>query len=120
MRSSDSDVIRNLIFRSLQKETRLSESQVARLRWSQIKGDTITTAYHRKIIISRELVDALTLLPRRKSGVDLVFFGTASLSASDIHSSATFARSDNPEPRGKLAIFAHKVHKHIDNRALAC
>lgn len=119
MGASDMEVLRNLIFRSLQKETRMSESQVARLRWSMIKGNTITTAYHRKVIISRELENALTLLPKRKSGLDLVFFGTNTLLGANERRIA-IARSDNPEPKRKYVLFGIKSHKRIDKSAAVC
>lgn len=120
MGASETEVLRNLIFRSIQKETRLSENQVARLRWSMIDGDIITTAYHRKIKISRELEDALVLLPRRKSGTDLLFFGSTSLLSEDNHRRIVLARSDDPEPKRRYAIFALKSHKHIDKSAMVC
>lgn len=63
MDSTYYEVLRDLVFRSIQKETRLSERQIAQLRWSQISGNTITTQYKRHVEMSRELVKALSLLP---------------------------------------------------------
>jgi len=74
MRETYYEVFRNLVFRAIQRETRLSERQVAQLRWSQIHDDEIITAYRRHAKMSRELVEALNLLPRTHS---LVFFGTS-------------------------------------------
>lgn len=74
MRGTYYEVLRNLIFRAIQRETRLSERQVAQLRWSQIHGDEIITAYRRRAKMSRELVAALDLLPHTHS---LVFFGAS-------------------------------------------
>lgn len=74
MKDAYYEVFRNLVFRAIQKETRLSERQVAQLRWSQIHGDEIITAYRRHAKMSRELVEALELLPRTHS---LVFIGTS-------------------------------------------
>lgn len=75
MSSAYYEVLRNLIFRSLVKETRLSERQIMLLRWSFIRGDKITTAYGREVQISRELADAISLLPKADNG--LVFYGTS-------------------------------------------
>ncbi len=52
-----------LTYYGIQKETRLSERQVRQLRWEQITGDTIHTAYKREAHISEPLVKALALLP---------------------------------------------------------
>ena len=52
-----------LTYYGIQKETRLSERQVRQLRWDQITGDTIHTAYKREAHISEPLVKALALLP---------------------------------------------------------
>lgn len=52
------EILRNLVYRSIQKETRLSERQVSQLRWSQINDDTIVTKYKRQVKMSRELTDA--------------------------------------------------------------
>lgn len=77
MRSIYYEVLRNLIFRSIQKETRLSERQVAQLRWEQISGSTIVTQYRREVQMSEELTAALALLPR--SG-RFVFIGSTPFS----------------------------------------
>lgn len=73
MRSAYYEVLRSLVFRLMQKETRLSERQVAQLRWNQIHDNVIYTPYRKRVEISRELVDALELLPHTNS---LVFFGS--------------------------------------------
>ena len=72
------EIMRNLVYRAIQKETRLSERQVSQLRWSQIEKDTITTKYKRQVKMSRELTEALYSMPKGK-GSDLVFFGSSSL-----------------------------------------
>ena len=74
MDSTYLEVLRGLVFRAIQTETRLSERQVAQLRWSQIQGDEIVTAYKRRAKISGEVVAALSLLPHSHS---FVFFGTS-------------------------------------------
>lgn len=55
------EILRNLVYRSIQKGTRLSERQVSQLRWSQINDDTIVTKYKRQVKMSRELTDALSV-----------------------------------------------------------
>ena len=72
------EILRNLVYRSIQKETRLSERQVSQLRWSQINDDTIVTKYKRQVKMSRELTDALSVMPRGKRS-DFVFHGTSLL-----------------------------------------
>lgn len=74
MDSAYLEVLRGLVFRAIQTETRLSERQIAQLRWSQIQGDEIVTAYKRRAKISGEVVAALSLLPHSHS---FVFFGTS-------------------------------------------
>lgn len=74
MDSTYLEVLRGLVFRAIQTETRLSERQIAQLRWSQIQGDEIVTAYKRRAKISGEVVAALSLLPHSHS---FVFFGTS-------------------------------------------
>lgn len=68
------EVLRNLVFKTIQTETRLSERQVVQLRWSQIQDDEIVTVYKRRVKISRELLSALSLLPHTNR---YVFFGTS-------------------------------------------
>lgn len=67
-------VLRDLVFRTIQTETRLSERQVVQLRWSQIQDDEIVTVYRRRVKMSRELLSALSLLPHTSH---YVFFGTS-------------------------------------------
>lgn len=106
MRAVYTEVLRNLVFRSIQKETRLSEAQVARLRWCQIKGNTIRTTRNRDCKVSREVVDALSLLPHRETGVDYVFFGN-SLSKSDLDEVRTFEQVKN-QPKRRFFIYRTK------------
>lgn len=80
MKSAYLEVLRNLVFRSIQCETRLSERQVALLRWDQIHNNEIVTCYRRRVEMSRELVAAISLLPRNSS---YVFFGSALLPRQD-------------------------------------
>lgn len=68
------EIVRGLLFRSIQKETRLSERQVAALEWGQISGNVIRTKYGREAKISRELQSALDALPRKGR---FVFMSTA-------------------------------------------
>ena len=70
------EIIRNLVFKSIQRETRLSERQVAMLMWSQIDGDRIITRYHREVQISNELRHALDSM-RNTSGNRYVFMTTS-------------------------------------------
>lgn len=78
MESTYYEVLRDLVFRSIQKETRLSERQIAQLRWSQISGNTITTRYKRQVEMSRELERALSLLPH-DDPMGYVFIGSTLL-----------------------------------------
>lgn len=57
------DAVIELTYYGIQKETRLSERQVRQLRWDQIHGETISTAYKREVHLSDTLVRALALLP---------------------------------------------------------
>lgn len=75
MNSTYYEVLRDLVFRSIQKETRLSERQVAQLQWSQINGSRIVTKYKREVEMSKELTTALHLLPRF-DGSRFVFVGS--------------------------------------------
>lgn len=72
------EVLRDLVFRSLQKETRLSEHQLAQLKWSQISGNVISTRYKRQVEVSRELERALSLLPHNDPR-GFVFIGASLL-----------------------------------------
>lgn len=83
MRAAYLEVLRNLTFETIKLETRLSDRQVAQLRWSQIHGNVIHTTRQRDCTVSREVVNALALLPHKDSGVDFVFFGN-SLSNDDL------------------------------------
>ena len=83
MRAAYTEVLRNLTFKAIKLETRLSDRQVAQLRWSQIHGNVIRTTRQRDCVVSREVINALALLPRKNTGVDFVFFGN-SLSETDL------------------------------------
>ena len=83
MRAAYLEVLRNLTFETIKLETRLSDRQVAQLRWSQIHGNVIHTTRQRDCTVGREVVNALALLPHKDSGVDFVFFGN-SLSNDDL------------------------------------
>ena len=72
------EVLRDLVFRSLQRETRLSEHQLAQLKWSQISGNVISTRYKRQVEVSRELERALSLLPHNDPR-GFVFIGASLL-----------------------------------------
>lgn len=101
------DVLRNLIFRSIQKETRLSERQVSQLRWDQIEGSVIVTQYDRRVEMSRELVDAIALLPRQE-GSRYVFFGSPLLHQRETDEMRAIRESlwAQPKPHKRFAIFA--------------
>lgn len=73
MRGAYFEVFRNLVFLLLRKETRLSDRQIAQLRWSQIHDNVIYTQYRKRIEVSRELAEAIYLLPRNNP---LIFFGS--------------------------------------------
>ena len=93
------EVLRDLVFRSIQKETRLSERQVAQLRWDDISDGVITTRYKRHVGISRELERALSLLPRSdKRGY--VFIGSTLL-----------VRQRSPEMEELRAQFEAEIRK---------
>lgn len=83
MRAAYLEVLRNLTFKTIKLETRLSDRQVAQLRWSQIHGNVIRTTRMRDCEVGREVIDALALLPHKESGTDFVFFGN-SLSKDDL------------------------------------
>ena len=104
------EIMRNLVYRAIQKETRLSERQVSQLRWSQIEKDTITTKYKRQVKMSRELTEALYAMPRGK-GSDLVFFGSSSLLHMGETAEMALIRKSLDEPqkaRRKITFF--KAH----------
>lgn len=106
MREAYYEVFRNLVFRAIQRETRLSERQVAQLRWSQIHNDEIVTAYRRHAKMSRELVEALNLLPRTHS---LVFFGSSLAPRQDSEAMRELRRQFEEEDQkraGSRKIFA--------------
>lgn len=108
MRSAYYEVLRNLVFRSIQRETRLSERQVAQLRWEQVRGDTIVTKYHREVQMSSELVAALNLLPH-SGRLGYVFVGTSRLRQNSPEMEELrerFAAEDAMKRRRKFHIFS--------------
>ena len=118
MRTAYGEVLRNLTFKTIKYETRLSNRQVAMLRWSQIKGDTIRTTRMRDCKISREVMDALALLPH-SSSVDLVFFGN-SLSHEEIERLGELERQLQKPKRRFVIMKSKEMHKRIDKRAMVC
>jgi hypothetical protein len=118
MRTAYSEVLRNLTFKTIKLETRLSERQVAMLRWSQIKGDTIRSTRMRDCKISREVMDALALLPHSDS-VDLVFFGS-SLSTSDLQRLGELEQRLERPKRRFIIMKTKESHKRVDKRAMIC
>lgn len=119
MRTAYNEVLRNLTFKAIKLETRLSDRQVAQLRWSQIHGNIIRTTRMRDCEISREVMDALALLPHKTSGVDFVFFGN-SLSVSDLE---RLRELDDRLQRSKRRFVIWKskdTHKHIDKSVMVC
>lgn len=88
------EVLRDLVFRSIQKETRLSAHQTAQLQWKQIHGNVIVTRYKRHVEMSRELVNALSVLPHSDPR-GFVFIGGTSL----------FTPQDHPGMKELMAQF---------------
>lgn len=120
MRTAYLEVLRNLTFETIKLETRLSERQVAMLRWSQIDGDMIKTTRQRNVKVSREVMDALALLPRNNSETGLVFFGAASLSQPELEQIAGMEQRLN-EPKRRFIIWKTKeTHKRVDKSAMVC
>lgn len=119
MRTAYHQVLRNLTFRAIKLETRLSDRQVAQLRWSQIHGDTIRTTRMRDCTISREVVDALTLLPHRNRGSDLVFFGD-SFSLEDLERIAELEKLRKAKKKPAMRWIFRKSHKRVDKSAYIC
>lgn len=119
MKAAYIEVLRNLTFKTIKLETRLSDRQVAQLRWSQIHGDIIRTSRQRDCKVSREVIDALALLPQKESGVDFVFFGS-SLSASELTEVRT-AEQTVYKPKRHFVIWnSRKSHKRVDKSAALC
>ncbi len=119
MRTAYIEVLRNLTFKAIKLETRMSDAQVARLRWSQINGNVIKTSRQRKCEVSREVINALALLPHRAEGVDFVFFGNT-LSAGDLE---RLGELENGLEKPKKRFFIVKTkesHKHIDKSIMVC
>lgn len=102
------EILRNLVYRSIQKETRLSERQVSQLRWSQINDDTIVTKYKRQVKMSRELTDALSVMPRGKRS-DFVFHGTSLFHYCETDEMALLRKSLAPEKSKKIKIFSKSI-----------
>lgn len=118
MRTVYSEVLRNLTFKTIKLETRMSERQVAMLRWSQIDGNVIHTSRQRDCRISREVVNALALMPHSDK-VGLVFFGN-SLSDSDLRELGEIEQRIR-QPKRRFVVFRTKeTHKRVDSRAIVC
>ena len=118
MRTVYTEVLRNLTFKTIKLETRLSERQVALLRWSQIKGDTIRSTRMRDCKISREVMDALALLPHSDS-VDFVFFGS-SLSHDELQRLGQLEQRLERPKRRFIVMKTKESHKRVDKRAMIC
>lgn len=119
MRAAYTEVLRNLTFKTIKLETRMSERQVAMLRWSQIHGDVIRTSRDRDCKVSREVIDALALLPHKESGVDLIFFGN-SLSSDELRMTRELENRSN-QPKRRFVIWKPKEsHKRIDKSVVVC
>lgn len=118
MRTAYTEVLRNLTFKTIKLETRLSERQVAMLRWSQIKGDTIKSTRMRDCKISREVMDALALLPH-SSQADLVFFGS-SLSTGELQRLGELEQRLERPRRRFIIMKSKETHKRVDKRAIVC
>lgn len=118
MRTAYAEVLRNLTFKTIKLETRLSDRQVALLRWSQIHDNVISTR-QRNCSISREVTDALALLPHKQSGVDYVFFGN-SLSHEELQRLGELEQRLT-QPKKRFFIYKTKEsHKRVDKRAMFC
>lgn len=100
MRTAYNEVLRNLLFKTIKLETRLSDRQVAMLRWSQINGNVIKSTRSRNCVVGREVIDALSLLPHSDS-VDLVFFGN-SLSEPELNEMRPVENSQKKQNRHLL------------------
>lgn len=118
MRAAYLEVLRNLTFKTIKLETRMSNRQVAALRWSQIKGNVIHTSRHRDCEVSREVVDALSLLPHSDS-VNLVFFGNP-LPQSDLQRLGELEQRLERPRRRFLVIKTKELHKRVDKSAMVC
>lgn len=118
MRAAYLEVLRNLTFKTIKLETRMSNRQVAILRWSQIKGNVIRTSRHRDCEVSREVIDALSLLPHSDS-VDLVFFGNP-LPQSDLERIGELQNNQIRSKRHFVVWRTAKSHKHVDKSAMVC
>ena len=119
MRAAYTEVLRNLTFKTIKLETRLSERQVAQLRWSQIHGNVIHTSRQRDCAISREVIDALALLPHKESGVDFVFFGS-SLSTDELSRLGELEQSLQKPKRHFVIWKTKETHKRVDKKAMVC
>lgn len=117
MRTAYTEVLRNLTFKTIKLETRLSDRQVALLRWSQINGNIIRSTRQRDCEVSREVTDALALLPHGESENDLVFFGN-SLSVSDLEKLGELNKSLEKPKRRFLIYKTKESHKRVDKSAM--
>lgn len=119
MRAAYLEVLRNLTFKTIKLETRLSDRQVAQLRWSQIHGNVIRTTRMRDCTVSREVVNALALLPHKDSGVDFVFFGN-SLSYEELERLGELQERLERPKRRFLIYKTKESHKRVDKSAMIC
>ena len=118
MRTAYTEVLRNLTFKAIKLETRMSERQVAMLRWSQINGNVIHTSRSRDCRVSREVVDALALLPHSDK-VGLVFFGS-SLSTDELQRLGELEQARFSPKRRFVILKTKETHKRVDSRAMVC
>jgi hypothetical protein len=119
MRAAYLEVLRNLTFKTIKLETRLSDRQVAQLRWSQIHGNVIRTTRMRDCMISREVTNALALLPHKDPGIDFVFFGN-SLSYEELEGIGELQERMKRPKRRFLVRRTKETHKRVDKRAMIC
>lgn len=119
MRAAYLEVLRDLTFETIKLETRLSDRQIAQLRWSQIHGDVIRTTRQRNCKISREVINALALLPHKSSGVDFVFFGN-SLSCEELKRLGELQQRLEKPKRRFLIYKTKESHKRVDKSAMIC
>lgn len=118
MRTVYTEVLRNLTFKTIKLETRMSERQVALLRWSQINGNVIHASRQRDCKVSREVVDALALLPHSDK-VGLVFFGS-SLSTDELQRLGELEQAQFRPKRRFVILKTKETHKRVDSRAMVC
>lgn len=114
MRAAYYEVLRNVTFRAIQRETRMSDRQVAMLRWSQIRGNTIACSRQRSCNVSREVIDALALFPRNDPESDFVFIRQSSLSISELNNMREQQRAKEAAKKRFLISWPRFSHKRVD------